>query len=103
MSHHGVQGDERLGKVARLGRSSCSCERLWGRDGGARGLAEQQQGRWQLQRGHGAWGGVLRQPLGQGALCGSSCSLGRGGRANSWRGNGTCLRGAEQLLLAAVG
>lgn len=41
------------------------------------------------------------QPPGQGASCGSSCHLGRGGRANSQRGNGTCLKGAEQLLLAA--
>lgn len=54
---------------------------------GVRDRAKQQQGCW--------------PPPGQGASRGSSCRLGRGGRANSQRGNGTCFKGAEQLLLAA--
>lgn len=58
-----------------------------GARGGVRDGAKQQQGCW--------------QPPGQGASRGSSCHLGRGGRANSQRGNGTCLKGGEQLLLAA--
>lgn len=58
-----------------------------GARGGVRDGAKQQQGCW--------------QPPGQGASHGSSCHLGRGGRANSQRGNGTCLKGGEQLLLAA--
>lgn len=86
VSPRGAAWEQGCGKVSRLRGISCFGEWVWG-EGGVRDWAKQQQGCW--------------QPPGQGASCGSSCRLGRGGRANSQRGNGTCLKGAEQLLLAA--